>query len=181
MTTGAPPGRSLTPASWAKTLLVIPCSKAKQDCTGIGASGATIIDSLPTELAQGLLEARQRVKERTRIDETTLVPAMQRYAGSLYQAASDALYEIAQGGSHIIILSGGYGVVMGSEPIGLYKQILKTSWWPRHILERVLIGVCGLCADRRGGTHNDGRGYAMLGSNATSLGNGVWVHIFGKT
>ena len=138
-TTGVPPGRSLTPASWAKTLLVIPCSKAKQDRTGIGEGGATITDSLPTDLAQELLEARQHVKERIRIDETTLVPAMRRYAGSLYQAAGDALYDLAQAGCHIIILSGGYGAVLASEPIGLYNQILKTSWWPHHILERVLI------------------------------------------
>ena len=99
-TTGVLPGRSLTPASWAKTLLVIPCSKAKQDRTGIGVGGATIIDSLPTELAQKLLEARQRVKERIRIDETTLIPATRRYAGRLYQAAGEALHDLAQAGSH---------------------------------------------------------------------------------
>ncbi len=33
----------------------------------------------------------------------------------------------------------GQSAVLASEPIGLYNQIFKPSWWPHHILERVLI------------------------------------------
>jgi hypothetical protein len=42
-------------------------------------------------------------------------------------------------GMHVIIISGGYGVVVGQEPIGRYEARLNPSWWPNHLIERVLI------------------------------------------
>ena len=41
---------------------------------------------------------------------------------------------------HVLILSGGYGVLLAGEPIGLYDVQLKTSWWPERVLECVLAG-----------------------------------------
>ena len=41
---------------------------------------------------------------------------------------------------HLLILSGGYGVLLAREPIGLYDAILRTSWWPERVLESVLAG-----------------------------------------
>lgn len=133
------PGRSLIPRDLAATLLIIPCSGAKQDQTGIGKTGASIIQSLPPALAEELLEARRHAKERTAIDKSTLVPARQRYCGSLYRSAGQALDDLAASGSHIAILTGGYGLVLATEPIGMYDQALKPSWWPRRILDRSLV------------------------------------------
>lgn len=75
-------------------LLLIPCSGAKQDHTGTGRTGASIIQSLPPALAEELLNARRHVKEKIVIDETTLVPARQRYSGSLYCLGGQALDDL---------------------------------------------------------------------------------------
>ena len=41
---------------------------------------------------------------------------------------------------HLLILSGGYGVLLAREPIGCYDAELKTSWWPDRVIECVLAG-----------------------------------------
>jgi hypothetical protein len=136
---GQPPGRSLIPRDFAATLLVIPCSGTKQGQNGNGETGSSIVDSLPPTLAEELLEARRLVKEKIAIDESTLVPARQRYCGSLYSSAGQALDDLSESGSHIVILTGGYGLVVATEPIGMYDQVFKPSWWPHRILERSLV------------------------------------------
>jgi hypothetical protein len=137
---------SLVPANFARTLLVVPCSKAKRDWSAIADSEDSIVRHLPTELAQELCEAPTRVKSKTPCDEAILVPAWQRYDGSLYRIGRQALADLWLKQCHIIILSGGYGAVLATEPIGMYNAALKPSWWPHHLLERVLIA----CAKRHG-------------------------------
>lgn len=39
----------------------------------------------------------------------------------------------------MIIVSGGYGLVLAAEPIGYYQSVFKTSWWPGGVLEEALI------------------------------------------
>jgi hypothetical protein len=136
--TALSPGRSLVPLDPTRTLLVIPCSGDK-DRTGIGEGGASISEHLPADLAQELCEARERVSRKIRIDESTLVPAWQRYNGALYQKGRQALFDLARFGCHVVILSGGYGALLADEPIGMYNARLKRGWWPNRILERVLI------------------------------------------
>ncbi len=41
-------------------------------------------------------------------------------------------------GAHVIILSGGYGAVLATEPIGRYDARLERSCWPDRVIERVL-------------------------------------------
>ena len=74
------------------------------------------------------------------MDELTLAPAWQRYSGRFYQAAGDTLAEAVRQRLHLLILSGGYGVLLAREPIGLYEAALRTSWWPERVLECVLAG-----------------------------------------
>ena len=74
------------------------------------------------------------------MDERTLAPAWRRYDGHFYQAAGGALAEAVRQRLHLLILSGGYGVLLACEPIGLYDAALKTSWWPESVLEGVLAG-----------------------------------------
>jgi hypothetical protein len=130
---------SSIPTDFAKTLLIIPCSGAKQDCPNVGEAGPAIARSLPDDLAAELHNARQRVKALVPFDERRLIPAWQRYDGSLYGTGRGALADLMAAGMHVIIISGGYGVVVAQEPIGRYEARLNPSWWPNHLIERVLI------------------------------------------
>ena len=132
-------GKALTPERFEKTLLVIPCSKAKVSGGVVAECGAWLTDTLPPALAAELQEARGNVAQRIRIDESALMPAWRRYDGSLYRTARDALGDLLREGMHIIILSGGYGAVLVDEPIGDYNAALKPSWWPNRLLPRILL------------------------------------------
>ena len=122
----------------ASTLLLIPCSARKKRVTGRNASGPSILDQLSPELALELSVARDEVRERAAVDESTKIPAWERYDGTLYQAAAPVLGGAVQADIPVAILSGGYGVVLATEPIGDYEAVFKSSWWPRGLLERVL-------------------------------------------
>ncbi len=133
-------GKSLGPKYLNRTLVVIPCCKAKQNHAGFAANGPSIIDDLPDYLAQELRQARNSVIEKAKIDETTLVPAWHRYDGVLYnQHGRRAVGELMQAGARVLILSGGYGLVHAVEPIGMYEAAMKLTWWPDEILQRCLI------------------------------------------
>src|SRR5262249_48946553 len=72
------------------TVLVIPCSGSKVNAGPRNrdfASGPSVIDSLPDELAGRLLEARASVRKHVEFDERALIPAVERYSGAFYQAA----------------------------------------------------------------------------------------------
>ena len=123
------------------TLLIVPCSKSKREIAGRRqASGPRAGDCLPTPLADRLDRVRSANRQRADVDERTLAPAWQRYDGRFYKAAGAALSEAVGRHLHLLILSGGYGVLLAREPIGLYEAKLKTGWWPRHVLESVLAG-----------------------------------------
>jgi hypothetical protein len=123
----------------ARTLIVIPCSKSKQTTTLIDERGRRIADSLPEPLALELEQARARVRSAAAIDETTLIPAWERYSGSLYEHGRAAISDLLGAGAHIAIVSGGYGVALATEPIGMYEAPLKLSWWPQRLIARVLL------------------------------------------
>ena len=114
-------------------------------------------------LSQRLADARLQIRARAHIDETSLIPAWQRYNGSLYQASRDAIETALDAGLHMTIVSGGYGLVLAAEPIGCYEAVFKTSWWPGGVLEEALIGYLrqhklrALCAIASAST-----GYARL-------------------
>lgn len=128
----------LVSSDLSRTLLILPCSGKKQPAGEVTESGPSIAQSLGSELAQELLDARRRVRSWAKVDESRLVPAWQRYAGSLYQVGGPALRQAMRRGAHVIILSGGYGVVLATELIGDYEARLRRSCWPNRLLERVL-------------------------------------------
>ena len=121
------------------TLFVFPCSGSKDQRQRVQIKGPSILDQLPPVLSQKLAEARKQIRTRAHVDETSLIPAWQRYTGSLYQAGGDAIEAALKAGVHMIIVSGGYGLVLAAEPIGYYKAVYKYSWWPDHLLEEVLV------------------------------------------
>jgi hypothetical protein len=133
-------GKSLVPRMLDKTLIIIPCCNAKRSDMHGTKKGPTILRDLPAKLAAELRMARKLVVEQAKFDETSLVPAWQRYDGALYRAAGRrAIGDLMQAGAKVVILSGGYGLVLASEPIGIYEALLKPSWWPRSILQRCLL------------------------------------------
>jgi hypothetical protein len=119
-------------------LTVIPCS-AKKAHTGYQNEGSRLTNDLKPDTARQLLDARERLRERARVDESTLLPAWIRYTGSLYESARESLASAVDRGEHILILSGGYGVVKVDEPIGWYEAVLNLAWWPRGLLERCIL------------------------------------------
>jgi len=120
-------------------MIALPCSSAKRRGKPLTVFGPSILESLPPRLSEELREARLHIRRELHIDESQLMPACERYDGALYRTAHDALQSLLRRGAHLTILSGGYGVVAGREPIGLYDAALMTSRWPDNLLERCLV------------------------------------------
>ena len=122
----------------AGALIVIPCSGRKQRGGTETAEGLSVVDWLPEDLGKELLEARHRNVSASRLDESRTMPAVERYAGTLYEAAAGALDHIQEAGAEVVIVSGGYGVVLSGEPIGWYAQQFAERMWPKGLLARCL-------------------------------------------
>jgi len=135
----APQGiRAMTGAP-QDTLILIPCSKSKAKTDELVAPEKTIRRDLPDDLARRLADARAANRARAGIDERTLLPAWRRYTGFLYQQAAPAIGQAMAEGSHILVISGGYGIVRADEPIGLYDAVFNPSWWPGSLIEDCLL------------------------------------------
>lgn len=123
----------------AKTLILIPCSGTKRQGGVPGLKGPTILDDITPPLALRLTEARKIQLEKSACDGSRLLPAAERYYGTLYAAAGSPLVELTKNShAHLLIISGGYGVVRPDEPIGDYDARFKFSNWPKDLLEEVL-------------------------------------------
>ena len=135
--------------SISETLFVLPCSGAKRKGGGSKDGGRTsVLDSLPHQLAAELNTRRAENARQAKIDESTLLPATERYTGNLYQEAGDAFDVLAREGADNVVISGGYGVVLPFEPIGWYDQQFRKSMWPNRLVVRCL----GAYADAVGAT-----------------------------
>ncbi len=121
-----------------RTLLVLPCCAQKSTSGTAPAPPASgVLDALPASLAVELREARRRNADAAGVDEQRPRPAIDRYTGTLYQALGDAARDRLERGP-AVILSGGYGLVEPSEPIGWYEQRLQPGRWPGGLLPRAL-------------------------------------------
>lgn len=114
-------------------MVVLGCSSEKVVGGQLPEGAAT--DSWPREL----LDARARILPRSNVDGRYVLPAWRRYAGHFYRNAGDAVPEAIANG-RVAILSGGYGIVRGDEPIAYYDRKLRLSDWPAGILEHALTG-----------------------------------------
>jgi len=136
------------------TLLLIPCSGAKQ--RGSKPSNArSILTALDPAHVAALKDARAKLGEKIRegkkpkeapVDEKTLMPAYRRYRGQLYEYASASIGEAVAAGQRILIVSGGYGLLLADEPIGMYNKqfVFKKNpsvWsdWPCDLLEECIL------------------------------------------
>lgn len=128
---GTPLAASLAALDPARCLLIVPCSAHKRP----GGDEATSHSHDGTDLGS----ARDRVLAASRVDQSRVLAAWGRYDGRLYRAAAPALEAVARDG-RLLILSGGYGVLDGREPIGTYDRLMRPGDWPPGLLEQTLAG-----------------------------------------
>ena len=123
-----------------ETLLVLPCSAKKAHVGSTAGRGhVSILDSLPKLLANELNECRITNAADAEVDESTRLPAIDRYAGHLYKSAGPAAFStLSQSRAGVLIVSGGYGVVLADELIGDYNMAYRASKWPRNLIGRCL-------------------------------------------
>jgi len=116
-----------------RSLLVLTCSGRKER------GGRPPRPADAPAWPQDLRDARLRVLATAQADTAHLLPAWRRYTGTFYQHARPALADaVAEG--HVVIISGGYGIVRADEPIGWYDKVLQLADWPAGLLESALIG-----------------------------------------
>jgi hypothetical protein len=129
---------SFLPQLSKETLLIIPCSGAKQ--RGCNPTNALpILSSLAPVRAAALAKARAALRENAPVDERTLMPAYRRYSGRLYKHAATFIGGAVDSGQRVMIVSGGYGLLLADEPIGTYDQRFRLSDWPGEVLEGCIL------------------------------------------
>lgn len=121
-----------------KTLLVICCSKHKAPGS-IGPGGPSILDYLPGSVAERLHHARRALAPRAHLDESTLLPAWRLYNGHFFRAATQVLARTVGEPPRVVIVSGGYGLLLADERIGVYDRRFRQSDWPEGVLEEVVL------------------------------------------
>jgi hypothetical protein len=120
------------------TLLLVPCSGTKE----LGSKpteARSILAALDTSRAAALVTARSALRQKIFVDERTLMPAYLRYSGQLYERGSTFIGRAVAAGRRIVIVSGGYGLLLADEPIGRYEKRFALSDWPNGLLEDCLL------------------------------------------
>lgn len=134
----SPAGRTGLPTlQFDECLFVLPCSGAKSS-DGASRETRSVIDNLPVHLADELALARSRIADMARVDESTFLPAIDRYDGYLYDEGRPAIKLLLDRGARVLIISGGYGLVLPDEPIGYYSCVFQPKMWPDRLVERCL-------------------------------------------
>src|SRR5262245_18768250 len=93
------------------TLIVLPCSSAKRPGSGLG-NGQAIDAALDPARSAALKAARGALRQKASMDEQSLMPAYLRYSGELYQHGSESIAANLAAGFPVLIVSGGYGLVL---------------------------------------------------------------------
>jgi hypothetical protein len=133
-----PSAGSLDKVAAKRSLLVLTCSSRKER----GGQPPYPADDLAWP--EDLQNARRRVLATAQADTAHVLPAWRRYTGAFYQHARPALADAVAAG-HVVIISGGYGIVRGDEPIGWYDKVLQLADWPAGLLESTLISEAQRC------------------------------------
>lgn len=107
-----------------EVLIVLACSQRKR------AGGGPSPSHRDARWPQALLDARHRIRCSAHVNECQVLPAWQRYQGQFYRAAGvDAALAEASREGHVVIISGGYGLVRADELIGDYDRKLTLTDW----------------------------------------------------
>jgi hypothetical protein len=134
------------------TLFLIPCSGTKISGGDTGVPlNSILVDALPELLRDRLRAARSEISRAAQVDERQLLPAWQRYTGSLYDSARVPLHQLVAGNppAHVLVLSGRYGVVHARDPIGTYEKVFRMTDWPRGLLEEIILAYVRRAGVRR--------------------------------
>jgi hypothetical protein len=122
------------------TLLLIPCSAAKRRRHPVPMAPRSITDFLSSDAARVLAEGRTRVFARkgVRLDPASnRVAALGCYSGQPYKTEGvvDGILDAMARGLHVLILSGGYGLLRPEEAIHNYNaQMAQTLFvWRSRI------------------------------------------------
>lgn len=121
----------------ADTLLLIPCSSGKDARRDLGLVPTGIDEFLGPEATAPLREGRVAAFARTTLHASSdAIPALARYSGQPYATPGvvDAAVAALTRGLHLVIVSGGYGLVRAEEPIQLYSAHMQQThgvWYRR--------------------------------------------------
>src|SRR5207249_1435101 len=102
------------------TLLLIPCSAGKRATRRLRMQPRSMTDYLGPEAVGVLTGGRSEAFRRARLDLASQpVTALARYSGQPYatQGVVDGLLDAMGRGLHVVIVSGGYGLLRPEEPI----------------------------------------------------------------
>jgi hypothetical protein len=138
---GTPTPATVDRVQPGRRLFVIQCSKRKVPGGQPRLAGPSVTGLLDDDLADRLSRARAALRSKSRLDESRLLPAWQRYSGTLYETAGDAVGRAVEDGLPIVIISGGYGLLLADEPIGTYDRKFSLSAWPRRLLQDCLVAL----------------------------------------
>ena len=62
-----------------------------------------------------------------------------RYSGQLYKQCSSSIGDIVAAGQRVLIVSGGYGLLLANELIGMYEKKFVLSDWPPGLLQECIL------------------------------------------
>ena len=127
----------LSAVRFDECLFVLPCSGAKTP-GGATQPGPSVVNTLPPHLADELVNQRNRNAETAHVDDSALRQAVERYDGYFYDAGRAAITTLLDSGSRVLIVSGGYGLVLPNEAIGDYGCVFQPKMWPDRLIERCL-------------------------------------------
>jgi hypothetical protein len=99
--------------------------------------GPKVADQLSPALARAFTEARALIRPTANVDEGLLKPAIDRYDGHFYRVARPEIARAKALRVHILIVSGGYGLLLPEEPIGTYEAVFNSARWPNGLFARV--------------------------------------------
>ena len=126
----------MSPQDAARTLVVVPCSARKLD-GGTAEPGRRLPDDLPAALGAELLAARAGNASIAGVNGPAM-PAFRRYTGALYASGAPVIEHMLADAVHVLIVSGGYGLVHAAEPIAVYDLRFEARRWPRRVIPRCL-------------------------------------------
>lgn len=97
------------------------------------------MSALDSSRAAELANARAALRAAAQVNEKTLMPAYLRYSGFLYERAATSIGMLVTTGRRVVIVSGGYGLLLADEAIGWYEQKFARSNWPHDLLETCIV------------------------------------------
>ena len=75
------------------------------------------------------------------VDESVLRSAVERYDGHFYDSGRSAIEALLDRSAEVLIVSGGYGLVLPDEAIGDYNCEFQPKMWPDRLIERCLAAM----------------------------------------